>query len=107
MQAESSEIVEFVSYFIHYLASVLVFLLSCFADKRSTTDRGKANVCPENDSSVLSQAFFSWFDSFAWKGYQHTLVYDDIWDVDYDLKTAHFASKFESKLNRAFRRLKK
>lgn len=67
---------------IYFPLLVILFKLSCFADKEpSESDFPKMEKpSPELSAGYLSQLFFGWFDSMTWKGYKKPLTSDDMWD---------------------------
>lgn len=73
---------QFVNYMIYFPLVVILFNLSCFADKEpSESDFPKMEKpSPELSAGYLSQLFFGWFDSMTWKGYKKPLTTDDMWD---------------------------
>jgi len=64
-------------------------------------------MCPENQASVLSNVFLAWFDSFAWKGYRKPINGNDLWNVDYKMKTAMISKRIELQWQLALEQLQR
>lgn len=65
------------------------------------------NPCPEHSSSFLSKMLYIWFDKFAWKGYKNPLKDEDVWGLDYEMRSSTIVKRFESYWHLTLDRLQK
>lgn len=73
---------QFVNYMIYFPLVVILFTLSCLADKSPKDSDFPKMKKPSAELSAgyLSQLFFGWFDPMTWMGYKKPLTSDDMWD---------------------------
>ena len=50
--------------------------------------------CPKLSASFPSDLAFSWFTSFAWKGFKRSLTKEDLWDLPPDLTSRMIVPRF-------------
>lgn len=48
----------------------------------------------------LSSIIYSWYDSIILKGYKCFLIFEDVWEVDEEMKIKILVSKFEMYMKR-------
>ncbi|XP_054158437.1 ATP-binding cassette sub-family C member 2-like [Oppia nitens] len=78
---------EFILYCINYSITVLLLIYCTFADKQLSADCnkidafGKHTVCPKQWASFPSQITYHWANSMFWKGWQKSLIFDDLWSL--------------------------
>lgn len=63
--------------------------------------------CPEESASFLSKKFYSWFDSFAIKGYRNPLEAKDLWDLNEDDSSRYIVPIFEYHLQKTLAKTKR
>lgn len=51
--------------------------------------------CPKLSASFPSDLAFSWFTSFAWKGFKRSLTKEDLWDLPPDLTSRIIVPRFK------------
>uniref|UniRef100_H0VI28 ATP binding cassette subfamily C member 2 n=1 Tax=Cavia porcellus TaxID=10141 RepID=H0VI28_CAVPO len=92
-------------FFISYGFQILILILSTFSEKNDLSSN------PSSTASFLSNLTFSWFDSIVLKGYKKPLTFEDVWEVDEEIKTKSVVSRFEvfmaSQLQKARRAFQK
>ncbi|XP_049833464.1 multidrug resistance-associated protein 1-like [Schistocerca gregaria] len=87
----------FISYMIYYPLILVMLALSCFADAapRSSEYANVEKLCPEGSASFLSRIMYTWFDSFAWKGFRKPLEMKDLWDMNPEDTASEVLSHFD------------
>lgn len=79
----SFENYQFFSFLLSFTTSVFILLLNFFVDAEATQTKYPKpdKPCPELGASFPSKIFFTWFDSFVWKGFRNPLENKDLWSM--------------------------
>lgn len=82
-EADSWAEYHFVSFFIFFVGSCLMFILNFLVDKlpQQTKYELTSKDCPELSASFPSRLVFGWFDKLAWTGFRKPLVNEDLWNM--------------------------
>eukprot|EP00123_Amoebidium_parasiticum_P018424 comp24199_c0_seq1/m.44437 comp24199_c0_seq1/g.44437 ORF comp24199_c0_seq1/g.44437 comp24199_c0_seq1/m.44437 type:complete len:1466 (-) comp24199_c0_seq1:528-4925(-) len=82
---------------VHCPATILVALLSLFAEPRAQYQRigeSSDNVCPELSAGFLSCITFDWMSRMIYDGWKTPVRQDDLWALNHDLTAECMAAKF-------------
>ena len=93
------------SVFIHYPCLLFAFILNLFVDEAQRDKVSKkAKICPEKNSSFLSQTTFWWIQSMIMTGIKRPLTQDDLWPLNREDQSDHATERFETKWNMSKKR---
>ncbi|XP_014250192.1 multidrug resistance-associated protein 1-like [Cimex lectularius] len=75
-----------ITFFVYFAFALVSLGLNFFADAEPLhADYPEVtNPCPEYNASFPSQLFFTWFDSFIFRGYRQPLTNSDLWNMNYE-----------------------
>lgn len=61
--------------------------------------------CPETSATFFSRLFYTWFDSFLWRGFRRPLQSKDLWSVNTEETSKKVMPLFSKYWNRAVAKL--